>query len=250
MSDRMSDEPERPGTAVRTPPNCRREWARWLAGAVGVAGVSYAVVAAVNWCCYGRATHLAEEEGGDGLLDRFLPRYEVVERHQVRVAAPAAITLAAACELDLRQSAVIRAILKSRERILGAKPEPAHRPPGLVAWMQALGWGVLAEVPGREIVFGAVTQPWEADVVFRALPADEFAAYDEPGWVKIAWTLRADPLGATASIARSETRAATTSPAARARFRRYWSLFAPGIGLIRRIALRMVKAEAERRAAG
>jgi len=244
----MSGEPQRPGTAARTPSRCRSESARWLAGAVGLAGASYAAVAAVNWCRYGRAAHLAEEEGGDALLDRFLPRYEVVERHQARVAAPAPITLAAACELDLSRSAVIRAIFKSRERILGARPEPARHPPGLAAWVKALGWGVLAEVPGREIVFGAVTQPWRADVVFRALPADEFAAYSEPGWVKIAWTLRADPLGATASIARTETRAATTDPAARAKFRRYWSLFSPGIGLIRRIALRLVKAEAERRA--
>ena len=60
--------------------------------------------------------------------------------------------------------------------------------------MRAMGWGVLAEIPGREIVMGAVTQPWEADVVFRPLPSAEFAAFAEPGFVKIVWTLRADPV--------------------------------------------------------
>ena len=90
--------------------------------------------------------------------------------------------------------------------------------------MRSIGWGVLADVPGREIVMGAITQPWLADVVFRALPPEEFAAFDEPGFVKIAWTLRADPVTATTSIFRTETRVTTTDPTARARFRRYWSL--------------------------
>jgi hypothetical protein len=40
----------------------------------------------------------------------------------------------------------------------------------------------------------------------------------------------------------------TTDPASRERFRRYWSLFSPGILVIRYEALRMVRAEAERRA--
>jgi hypothetical protein len=38
-----------------------------------------------------------------------------------------------------------------------------------------------------------------------------------------------------------------TDPVSRARFRRYWAALSPGILLIRREALRLVKAEAERR---
>jgi len=222
--------------------------ARRLAVATGLAGLSYGLVAAVSWWRYGRVTHLAESAGGDALLDRFLPHYEVVERHRTRVAAPAAITFAVACEMDISRSAIVRAIFKSRERILGSHSDAAQRPSGLAAQMKSLGWGVLAEVPDREIVFGAVTRPWESDVVFRALAADEFAAFGEPGWVKIAWTLRADPLGDAASIARTETRVVTTDPAARAMFRRYWSLFWPGIELIRRVTLRRLRTEARRRA--
>ena len=40
----------------------------------------------------------------------------------------------------------------------------------------------------------------------------------------------------------------TTNPAARAKFRRYWSFLSPGIILIRWISLGPLKAEAERRA--
>lgn len=64
--------------------------------------------------------------------------------------------------------------------------------------MQALGWGVLHDDPGREVVMGAVTRPWEADVVFRALAPDAFASFAEPGYAKVVWALRADPLGPNA----------------------------------------------------
>jgi hypothetical protein len=95
---------------------------------------------------------------------------------------------------------------------------------------------------------GAVTQPWKAKVVFRALPPDEFAAFNDPGYVKIVWTLRADPVDATRSIFRTETRAVATDAEARRKFRRYWSFLSPGIIVIRWISLRPLKADAERRA--
>jgi hypothetical protein len=87
-----------------------------------------------------------------------------------------------------------------------------------------------------------------ANVVFRPLPPNEFVAFDEPDYVKIVWTLHADPIGADASIFRTETRAVATNAAARARFRRYWSFLSPGIILIRWASLRPLKAAAERRA--
>jgi hypothetical protein len=177
-----------------------------------------------------------------------MPEYEVAERHHIPVSAPAAITFSAATQLDLTKSAVIRSIFKTRELVLRARPDGSVRPTALIAQMKALGWGVLAEIPGREIVMGAATQPWEARVVMRALPADEFAAFREPGYVKIVWTLRADPTGSAESVARTETRVTTTDPTARAKFRRYWSFFSPGIIWIRYISLGLVKKDAERRA--
>jgi hypothetical protein len=108
---------------------------------------------------------------------------------------------------------------------------------------------VLAEVPGRELVLGAVTQPWQANVVFRALPPETFAAFNEPDYVKIAWTLRADPVDATHSTFRTETRAIATDPEAQRKFRRYWSFLSPGIIVIRWMSLGPLKADAERRAA-
>jgi hypothetical protein len=217
-----------------------------LAAGAGFAAALYATHAAFTWLRYGHPPRPANEEI-DSLLDQFIPAYEVVERHSVFVAAPSEITLASACEMDMLQSPIIRCFFKGREIILGGQPDHRRHPRTLLAQMQELGWVVLGEVPGREIALGAVTRPWVANPVFRPLPPAEFAGFDEPGYTKIAWTLRADPISADVSVARTETRVATTDQAARTAFRRYWSLVSPGVALIRRISLRLVKAEAERR---
>ena len=220
---------------------------RKLAAGVGVAAAAYGVYVGLTWLRYGDTAPPRPEEQ-DPLLDRFMPVYDVVERHHVRIAAPADITLAAASEVDLQGAPVVRALIKAREVILGATPDDRARPRGLLAEMQSLGWGVLAHVPQREVVVGAVTRPWEANVTFRALPPDQFARFREPGYVKIAWTLRAEPVGATESIFRTETRAVATDASARAKFRCYWAFLSPGIILIRWAMLGPVKREAERRA--
>jgi hypothetical protein len=143
---------------------------------------------------------------------------------------------------------IVRAIFKAREVLLGGEPHTTTGPRGWLEQTKSIGWGVLAEVPGREIVMGAVTQPWEANVVFRPLPPHEFITFDEPDHVKIVWTLRADPIGTDASIFRTETRVITTDAAARAKFRRYWSFLSPGIILIRWSSLKPLRTGAERRA--
>ncbi len=220
---------------------------RWLAAAAGLAAASYTAYVATAWFRYGTVTRRPDNDDRDVLLDQFMPAYDVAERHHVRIGAPPAVTFQAARDMYLERSAIVRAIFKAREWIMRshAAREPEAR--AFLDQMRAIGWGVLAEVPGREIVMGAVTRPWMADVVFRPLPPDQFAAFAEPDYVKIAWTLRADPIGAAASIFRTETRVVTTDRAARAKFRRYWAFASPGIILIRWASLGPLKAEAERR---
>lgn len=216
------------------------------AAGLGLAAGAYAALVGLAWSGYGHPRAAVPRERDD-LLDRFMPVYDVVERHRIYVAAPPSVTLAAAKEQDLMQSPAVRAIFKAREIVLRAAPDPRPQPRGLLAVTQALGWGVLAEAADREIVMGAVTKPWEGNAVFRALPADAFAAFRDPDYVKIVWTLRADPIGRHASLFRTETRAVATDAAARAKFRRYWSFASPGISAIRWLSLRPLKRDAERR---
>ena len=217
-----------------------------MALGAGVAAGAYATWAGLTWVRYGHPPPPAPDER-DFWLDTFMPSYDVVERHQIRVAAPADVTLTAARDMDLFDAPAIRAIFKARELLLGSTPSGQKPPKTLVDQMLALGWGILSETPGRELVAGAVTKPWEANVTFRAIAPDAFAAFREPDYVKIVWTLRADPVAPGESIFRTETRSVATDAGARTKFRRYWSLLSPGIYLIRWLSLAPLKAEAERR---
>ena len=219
---------------------------RLLGAGAGVLAWVYGAYAAVTWLRYGRVPPGIPAER-DELLDRFMPTCDVVERHHVRIEAPADAVLAAAREQDLFRLPVVRMVFKARELALGATPNGHPQPRGLLAATLALGWGVLSEVPGREVVVGAVTRPWEANVKFQAVPPGDFTAFSEPGFVKIAWTLRADPIDGGTSVFRTETRAVATDATARRRFRRYWAFASPGIGLIRRLSLQPLKRDAERR---
>jgi hypothetical protein len=223
------------------------EWGVGGAAALmGAAAVSYAAIVGSTWLRYGHDGEPAADEK-DALLDVFMPQYDVSERHHVGIAAPADVTFAALMDMNLDDSLVVRAIFKGREILLGAEPDDKPNAHSLVEMTKALGWVVLAEMPGHEIVMGAVTRPWEGNVVFRGIPAEQFAAFNEPDYVKIVWTLRADAISPYSSIARSETRAVATDAAARRKFRWYWSRFSAGIVLIREMSMRMVKKDAERR---
>ena len=98
-----------------------------LAGGTAIAAATYATHAAITWYRYGRTKHQMTGEESDALLDLYIQDYEIAERHDIRVAAPAEITFAAACEMNLSQSAIIRALFKTRELALSCAGSIARR---------------------------------------------------------------------------------------------------------------------------
>lgn len=219
---------------------------RGLGRAAMLAGAAYGGLVIYNRLKYGTAK-ASTDLGKDSLLDRFIPDPEVVEHHQIGIDAPANLVLSTAKEMHVLDSPIIRAIFRMRELALGGQPDQREHPTELLAQMQSIGWVVLAETAAREIVFGAVTQPWLAAPKFRSIPPDQFLQFSEPGYVKIAWTLRADPIDDQHSTFHTETRVTTTDIEARNRFRTYWSYVAPGVELIRLAMLRPLKKAAERK---
>jgi uncharacterized protein YndB with AHSA1/START domain len=221
----------------------------YVAAAAGAGVLGFGAWSALAWARYGHVD--PGRHPPDELLDRFLPDPEVDEYHQIKVRAPAAITLAAAKETDLQSAPIAKGIfwLRAVPALLRGESFRPQGSRGIVAETLGLGWGVLAEEPDREIVIGAYTQPWHEQVTFHPLPPEEFAGFNQPGYVKIAWTLRAEPLGPHRSLLVTRTRAVATDPQSRKRFRRYWGPMSAGIILIRYAGLPLMRTEAERRAA-
>lgn len=214
-------------------------------GALAVAG-AYLLHATAAWLRY---DHLpaSSDVRVERTIDRYMPVYEVREVHETRVAAPAASVFASACTMDLYDSRVVRALFDGRELLMLRRRPSAHVRQPFLHEMTTIGWGLLSASTGREVVYGAVTKPWEGAVRFRAIPATEFADFREPGYARIVWSITVEPDGPAASRVRTETRVATTDATSRARFRRYWAFLSPGIILIRREALALVKHDAETR---
>ena len=222
----------------------RKSLARLLLGTAAVPVATYGALAAHTYWRYGSPRRPRPDEE-DPLLDELMPEYDVVERHAIDVNAPADVTLRAATQIELFASPLVRCVFRTRELVLGADSDAALSK-GLIELAKSLGWGTLCESPGHEIIMGAVTQPWKANVVFHSVPAPQFQQFAAPGFVKIAWTLRADPIAEHRSVFRTETRAAATDPVARAKFRQYWAFVFPGVWLIRRLTLAPIKQSAER----
>ena len=182
------------------------------------------------------------------LINWFMPVADIIERHETLVHAPAEVVWDVAKTFDMQSVPLIRAIIWMRGKLLGATPLPTRRSQGLVAETLGMGWGVLAEQPGRELVVGAVTQPWQANVKFTAIPPDRFAAFAEPNLVKIVWTLEVEPLGPSLTRFRTETRAVATDGSGQRKFLRCGRWAGIGMVMIRWLLLPALRREAERRA--
>jgi hypothetical protein len=183
----------------------------------------------------------------DDLIDQFIADADVGESHEILIHAPADVVFDVARNFDLLSIPLVHAIFRLREIVFRVKTTPRLEPRSIVDETMAMGWRLLAERPGRELVMGAVTQPWLGDVKFRGLSPDEFVAFAEPDFVKIAWTLEAEPCGAAVSLFRTQTRVLATDPRARRRFRLYWLFAGTFIVLIRRLGNRAIRREAENR---
>lgn len=191
------------------------------------------------------------------LIDQYLPRYDLAIVHAEVLRAPPEACYRVTRSVDLLRAPIIRALLDLRTvpqrikdhlggRHLGPAAGPSTptfrlddmvRPP--------INWRLLGEEPGVELVLGQIGRPWQPTEMGSGpeVASAEFAAFDEPGFAKIALSLRVQPYGAEASILTLETRVAVTDPVSLKRFQRYWALIGPFSHLVRWIALRLVAAD-------
>jgi hypothetical protein len=193
-------------------------------------------------------------------MDRFMPRYDVAVVHADVFRAPPAECYRAASGLDLFQARLVRTLLGIRglpQRVVvtltgGGSSAPVESSPRTFRLkdLVGLGWVLLGETPGVEMVLGQVSRPWRAVAASTDAPTtpEQFTSFDGPGFAKIAAGLRIDPYGVDSSIVTIETRVSITDDDSRRRFRRYWLLIGPFSSLIRRMALRQLGTELRRSA--
>ena len=175
------------------------------------------------------------------LLDKHLPRYQFVERHHVVVDAPPERVIEAVVDFLPPDDRITNALMWLRRlpgRLTG-RPPPTFG----VHSFTPLDWE-----PGRETVSGLVGRFWRLDGGLVAIAdAEAFDRYAEPGTAKLVIGFAAAPQGPATRLT-TETRVFCPDRYALLRFAPYWALIRLASGLIRRRALKAIKASVEVRA--
>lgn len=191
----------------------------------------------------------------DLLIDHFLPHphFELV-RNEI-VDAPVKETYAAARELDFTD---VRGGVASAAGWLRMLPErwhhrrhgPPRHPTRLTPDDLDAGseWAVLGDRPGSEFALGVAGKFWKPVITWRRVEADDFVAYDEPGYGKLVLAVSAVPYGPHRTLLTVHTRVRMSDPESWLKFRRHWRIARPAIGSVHTALIRTVAANARQRA--
>ncbi|MFA9430627.1 hypothetical protein [Egicoccus sp. AB-alg2] len=194
------------------------------------------------------------------LIDRWLPRFDTTILEHLVVDADVPTTWRVLGELDLTKvhTPLMDAAFRARElparlsTVFGRERPLPPPPPSLKLRGEEVGnldgWLSLGEVAGREIAFGAVGRFWQPEIEWydvSTMRPEDFAAFQTPGWGRIAANFSLRPYGRTRTLASYEARTATPDPDSARRFRRYWTVIRPFVGHIMRAALNDLRDRAE-----
>jgi hypothetical protein len=180
-------------------------------------------------------------------LDDLIPAPHLAELDQVDVAAGAGVIWPRVRHGALAQAWPIRALFFVRSVLMpGAEgTSPTIRMDDLRSSRERPGFQILADQAPQEFAVGAIGKVWKLQIPFVHVEnVRDYAAFRDPGFVKVAWALRVVPLGADACRVSVEVRVMATDEPSWRKFRRYFLLIGPFSRYIRRSLLRTIALEA------
>jgi hypothetical protein len=169
------------------------------------------------------------------MLDSILPKPEFANHHSIVIDAPAQGVWQAAQSYRADSSWVVRMLFRLR-----GLPVPKT----LRQSLTGLGFNVLGERPGEEVVVGIAGRFWALNEAANLVPladARSFIDFNQPGTAKAAANIRVERLSATRTLLSTETRVSCVDSAARRNFTFYWALIKPFSGIIRLSILHGIK---------
>lgn len=189
------------------------------------------------------------------MIDRYLPHPHFSLVRNTIVDAPVKETYAAARALDFTD---VRGGVVSVAGWLRMLPErrhnrrhgPPRHPTRLTADDLDAGspWALLGDEPGREFALGVAGKFWRPVVQWRRVEAEDFAAFEEPGYGKIVMAVSTFAYGPHRTLLTVHTRVALTDPESWVKFRRYWRIAYPAIASVHTALVRTMAANARQRA--
>jgi hypothetical protein len=181
------------------------------------------------------------------LIDEYMPRYDVVERHTLEVSGSPAAAYDALLRADFAASGVVRVLEAIRTfpatHLAWRRGSPRrHRRAMTLATLESSGFVRLAAIPGNEIVLGIEGRFWALDGGRCSPPASAFATTaPQPGTARAVWNFAFRAIDPTRTLVSTETRVLCADAHARHRFLPYWFVIRPASGLIRRAMLQQIR---------
>lgn len=169
-------------------------------------------------------------------IQKYLPGPRHMEINRIFVKAKPAVAWETARHFDASNIHWIRLLFNIRtfpERLAGKKTGLEDTRIGVDQIAEnGKGFMVLHEVPGKEVVIGAVGQFWHLHMPFASLQPWEFREFTQPGWGKLAWAIVVEPYldGSTISL---ELRMTATDEHSWKKLRNYYRLIGLGSRPIR-----------------
>ena len=115
------------------------------------------------------------------LIDNYIPEPDAVERHSISIEAPADTVYRALRNLDLRNLTPVRLLFAIRglpSFLSGRKTRQVNTGAMTLESLTKIGFVVLAEEPGKQIVLGVTGRFWHPGRQHRALPQRVFLRTD------------------------------------------------------------------------
>ena len=194
----------------------------------------------------------ASGRGTETLLDRLIPHPRLLEIDRVDLAAPPEATWDRVRHGSFASSRLAKALFAIRtlpDRVLGVREggttqrEITLRVDDLVSSARRPGFQVLLETPNHEVAVGAIGKVWMSRIPFlHVLDANEYAAFDGTGYVKVAWSFRVAPYRGGSHL-EMEVRVDATDEESWRRFRRYFRVIGPASRFLRRSSLAALAGE-------
>jgi hypothetical protein len=181
------------------------------------------------------------------LIDEYMPRYDVVERHSLEVRGSPSSAYDALLRVDFAASGIVRVLeaVRSFPATHRAWRRGSPRRPRkamTLATLESSGFVRLAAIPGNEIVLGIEGRFWALDGGRCSPPASAFrTSAPQPGTARAVWNFAFRAIGPTRTLVSTETRVLCADAHARHRFLPYWYIIRLASGLIRRAMLRRIR---------
>lgn len=176
------------------------------------------------------------------LIDEFLPKYDIRERHRIKVHAPTDKVYAAVRQLDISQAKLSMFLFRLRGIPAGISAPSCFTLDDFLKMRFIL----LGEKPNEELVLGLAGRFWTPSGELRRLDAEGYRSFNEQGYAKAAWNFSLSEQLDKTVLLETETRVYCLDDVSRRWFRLYWLLIGAFSGLIRREVLQAVKRNAER----